>query len=548
MRRSGTVPWPENVARHYIEAGYWRGLPLGEHVWGWVRRHGDTTAVVDGDVRLSYTELAVRVDALAERLTELGLGDGDNILVQLPNCWEFLALVLACQRIGVAPVLSLLAHREHELDYLAELAGVAALVVPDRWQEFDHQDLAAKLAAQTRPPRRVLVLGDDVHDGHADLRRLLEPDGDPAARRAALDARAPDPREVALFLLSGGTTGTQKIIPRTHNDYDLNTRVCAHVCGFDSRTVYLATLPMAHNFPLGSPGVLGTLRAGGTVVVARSPRPEATFPLIERERVTVTSLVPAIAQRWIEAADAGGGDLTSLARVHIGGSVLPDGFADRLGRALDCGVQQVYGMAEGLINYTRPEDPPEIVAATQGRPVCAADEIRIVDESDHDVAPGEPGELLTRGPYTPRGYFRAPEHNARAFSDGWYRTGDIVRRHPSGNLIVEGRVKDLINRGGEKVSAPEVETIALSLPAIRQAGVIPVPDPVLGERVCLCVVPDPDASVTLAAVRERFTARGVAAYKIPERLEILDSLPLTPIGKVDKKALRTIIDGKVRSE
>jgi 2,3-dihydroxybenzoate-AMP ligase len=536
------------VARRYTESGYWRQRPLGDYVWEWAERSGDDTALVDGDVRLGYTELAVRVDALATNLAELGLGDGDNILVQLPNRWEYLVLVLACQRIGVAPVLSLMAHREHELDYLAELAGVKAIVVPDRWQEFDHQDLAAKIAAQVRPSRRVLVLGEEIRDGHTDLAGLLTAPGEVPARRAVLDAAAPDANEVALFLLSGGTTGTSKIIPRTHNDYELNARCCARACGFDGDTVYLAALPMAHNFPLGSPGMLGTLASGGTVVVSRSPRPEIAFGLIARERVTVTSLVPAVAQRWAEAAPGSTDDLGSLLRVQVGGSVMPEGFVTRLGHALGCGVQQVYGMAEGLINYTRPDDPPDVIAATQGRPVCDADEIRIVDESDHDVPEATPGELLTRGPYTPRGYFRADGHNARAFAvGGWYRTGDIVRRDPSGNLVVEGRIKDLVNRGGEKVSAPEVETVALSLPEVREAGVIPIPDQDLGERVCLCAVLRAGASLSLGELRERFAARGVAAYKIPERLEILDGLPLTPIGKVDKTALKKIIDGKARS-
>ncbi|MFI7679784.1 (2,3-dihydroxybenzoyl)adenylate synthase [Actinophytocola sp. NPDC049390] len=538
MMRDGVTPWPADLAEGYARAGYWRGEPLGHWMWTWADRDGDRIAVVDGDTRISYRELAEHADALAARMRDLGLRAGDNILVQLPNSWEFLALFLACQRIGVAPVLALMAHREHELRYLAELAEVRAVVVPDRWQKFDHQRMAVDLAASLPGTCTVFVLGES-DSSTVDLRSLLPRTEDPVALRARLDAVAPDPGEVALFLLSGGTTGTPKIIARTHDDYEYNARQSGAVCGFDADTVYLVTLPMGHNFPLGSPGILATLIHGGRVVMLRSPKPEVAFPVIERERATVTSLVPAIAHRWVEAAMAGGADLSSLRLVQVGGSVMDPLFAARIGPALGATLQQVYGMAEGLLNYTRPTDPVEVIVRTQGRPISDADEILIVDEAGQPVPEGGTGELLTRGPYTPRGYFKAPEHNAKAFTpDGWYRSGDLVRRDETGNFVVEGRVKDLINRGGEKISAPEVEAVVDTLPAVRRSTAIPLPDAEYGEQVCVCVVLHPGQTLTLAQVRDLFVAKGVAKFKIPERLEVVTDFPLTPVGKVDKKALR----------
>ncbi len=545
MTRPGVVPWPSEFAERYRAAGHWRGQPLGAVMWSWADRYGDRVAVVDGDRRLSHRELAEHADALAAGLADLGLGSGDSILVQLPNSWEFLALFLACQRIGVAPVLALLAHREHELSYLGDLTDAKAIAVPDRWQDFDHQDLAARLVKETDRTCRVLVVGDRVaeQDGHLDVRSLARPGGDPAGLRRRLDARAPDPGEVALFLLSGGTTGIPKIIPRTHDDYAYNARQSGAVCGFDEQTVYLVTLPMAHNFPLGSPGILATLMGGGRVVMLPSPRPEVAFPVIARERVTVTSLVPAIARRWLEAAAVDGrAGLDSLRLVQVGGSVLPPEAAAQIGAGLGCALQQVYGMAEGLLNYTRLDDPPEAVLTTQGRPISPDDEVRIVDPAGRPVPPGAAGELQTRGPYTPRGYFRAPEHNARAFTpDGWYRSGDIVRLRPDGNLVVEGRVKDLINRGGEKIPAGEVEALVEALPEVRVAAAVPVPDPELGERVGVCVVLHPGYSLSLAEVRDAFEHNGVARFKIPEYLRVMPELPLTPVGKVDKKLLATLV-------
>jgi 2,3-dihydroxybenzoate-AMP ligase len=539
MKRDGFTPWPAEFVERYTAAGHWRGKPLGHWMWTWAEQYGDRIAIVDGEFAVSYRDLAEHADTLADNLLDLGLRDGDNILVQLPNSWEFVALFLACQRIGVAPVLALLAHREHELSYLADLADVRAIVVPDTWQSFDHQTLAADLAVSFDPPCSVLVLGENVHESNVDLRSLLERGQEPTRLRARLDAQAPDPGEIALFLLSGGTTGTPKIISRTHQDYEYNARQSGAVCGFNADTVYLVTLPMGHNFPLGSPGILATLINGGRVVMIRSPKPEVAFPVIEREGVTVTSLVPAIAQRWVEAAATTPHDLASLELVQVGGSVIDPAFAARIGPALGCTLQQVYGMAEGLLNYTRPHDPVSVTNHTQGRPISEDDEILIVDEEGNSVPFGGTGELLTRGPYTPRGYFRAPEHNARAFTpDGWYRSGDLVRWDAGGNFVVEGRVKDLINRGGEKISAPEVEAVVDLLPAVRRVSAIALPDPEYGELVCVCVVLHAGHTLTLAEIRDFFAARGVAKFKHPQQLEIVADFPLTAVGKVDKKALR----------
>lgn len=536
---TGQVRWPAEYTRRYRAAGLWRDRPLGYWMWEWADGYGDRVAIVDGPKRIGYRELAERADALADALAARGVHRGDRILVQLPNAWEFVVLVLACLRAGVAPVLALPAHRRHELEHLARSATVRAIVVPDVLRGFDHQSLAATVSAGLDEPVPVVVLGDRVDPGHHDLRALSGVAGDPDQRRRRLDAAAPDPDDVAVLLLSGGTTGLPKMIARSHNDYDYNLRRSAEACGFGPSTVYLVALPAAHNFPLACPGVLGTLANGGRVVMARSPEPEAAFAVIEAEGVTVTSLVPAVVKRWVAAAAESGPDLSSLRLVQVGGSVLDPALARRVPQVLGAPLQQCFGMAEGLLSYTRPDDPDAVRFGTQGRPISAHDEVRIVDEHDVDIPDGEQGELLTRGPYTPRGYYRAPEHNAVTFTaDGWYRTGDLVRRHATGNLVVEGRRKDLVNRGGEKVSAEEIEILARELLPVADAVVVPAPDELFGERVCLVVVPRGTDEPTLDDVRARFVDRGVAHYKIPEQLQVVRELPLTAVGKVDRKALR----------
>lgn len=543
MPPDGMVPWPADLAHAYRVAGCWQGRPLGSYLWEWARRWPERTAVVDGRRRLSYRDLAIRADALAAGLAGAGLERGDPILLQLPNCQEFVLVTLACFRAGVVPVMLLPPHRDYELAAIGAHVGARALVVPDTWRGYDHQRLAHRVAAGLPEPAQVLVVGD-ARPGSVDLRGLLAAGGDPAPRRRWLDRRAPAGSDLALFLLSGGTTGVPKVIARTHDDYAYNIRRSAAVCGFGPDTGYLAVLPAGHNFPLGCPGILGTLFSGGRVVLLGSPRPEPVFAAIAAERITATSAVPAVAQAWQAAAPATRHDLSSLRYLHVGGSVLAPEVAAGIGPALGCRLQQVYGMAEGLVCYTPTDAPDHIAHATQGAPISPYDELLVAGPDGAPVPPGEVGELLTRGPYTPRGYFRAPAQNQVSFTpDGWYRTGDLVRLTPEGYVVVCGRVKDLINRAGEKVAAGEVETLVQELPQVAEVAAVPVPDPQLGERVCVFVRVQPGHTLTLPEIRAALTARGLAGFKLPERLELVDQLPHTPVGKPDKAALRDRLTG-----
>ena len=539
-----TVPWPDAEAERFAAAGYWAGTPLGELLRAVAARTPDAPALIDGDLRLSHAELSARSGTAAARLLDLGITPGQRIIVQLGNGWEFVVLALACLRIGVVPVMALPAHRRAELTYLAQHAEATAIAVPDRLRDFDHQRLAHELGPAVGPPWQVLVAGDDIAPGSVDLRALCGP----GAERP--EAGPPGSREVAVFLLSGGTTGLPKLIARTHDDYAYNARRSAEVAGVGPDTGYLVSLPAGHNFPLACPGILGTLLAGGRVIMLPSPEPVRAFATIAAEGVTHTAVVPAVAARWLEhATEHGGRELTSLRVLQVGGARLADNLARKIRPVLGATLQQVFGMAEGLLNLTRLDDPDDIICTTQGRPMCPADEVRLVDEFDADVPPGEPGSLLTRGPYTPRGYYRAAEQNTRAFTrDGWYRSGDICRMTAEGNLIVEGRDKDMINRGGEKISAEEVENLVYQLPAVRQVAAIAMPDPILGERVCVYVVTRPGDTVTLDEIRAAMDHIGVARFKLPEHLVVVDELKATKVGKIDKKALRADIAERLAAQ
>ncbi|WP_020417513.1 (2,3-dihydroxybenzoyl)adenylate synthase [Amycolatopsis sp. ATCC 39116] len=528
----GCVPWPEELAAKYRAEGYWTGQSLDVLLAEGAAAHGDRVALVAADgARWTYAELDAWASRLAAGLVSAGLRPGERVVVQLPNVPEFVALFFAFLRAGVLPVLALPAHRESEIVPLCELSEAVAYVVADTDDAgYDYRELARTVQKAVPSVRQVFVVGEPA-------------EFQPLPTAAPVPLPSPDPSDVALFLLSGGTTGTPKLIPRTHQDYLYNARASAEVSGFSADTRYLVALPAAHNFALASPGLLGAMAAGGTVVLAPDPSADTAFELIERERVTVAAVVPPVALLWMDATEFMDEDLSSLQLLQVGGAKFNAEPASRVRSTLGCDLQQVFGMAEGLLNFTRLDDPDELKITTQGRPLCQADEVLVVDEEGDPVAPGESGELLTRGPYTLRGYYRAEQHNARSFTpDGFYRSGDVVRALPSGHLVVEGRIKDQINRGGEKIPAEELENHLLAHPAVHDAAVVGMPDEVMGERTCAFLVVRGEAP-TLREVTAFLRERGVAAYKLPDRLEVLDSFPLTKVGKVSKAALAKRIAG-----
>ena len=537
----GVTPFPPEFAARYRERGYWTDQPLFDAFRDCLREHADRVALIDRDGPVTYRQLKERSEHLARALLDLGFGPRDRIVVQLPNTAHFAYLYFALQRIGAIPVLALPVHRKREITQFAEISGARALAVPgSAGRGFDYAGMARDIMADNPAVTLCLTTGAAA-DEFTRLEDLLA-----AEPRAALGDIQVDPEDPALFLLSGGTTGIPKLIPRSHNDYAYNSRVAASVCELGVGDVLLDVLPIGHNLPLGCPGMQGFLLSGGTVVLGTSTRPRDVFELIQRHRVTHIHLVPALLIRWIDDPSIGEYDLSSVRVIQSGGQRLQPEVRLRAEQALPgCFIQENFGMAEGLIMFVRSDDAVEVRRETCGRPASPDDEVFLVDEDGKIVPDGVPGELIVRGPYTLRGYFRSPEHNARAFTpDGFYKSGDLLRKLPSGNYVVAGRVKDLINRGGEKISAEEVENLILAHPAVLDVACVPYPDPVLGERMCACVVLRPGLSLSFAELVEFLLGFEIAKFKLPERLEFFGSLPLSGFGKVSKKELASrLADG-----
>jgi 2,3-dihydroxybenzoate-AMP ligase len=542
----GCTPWPRETAKEYIRRGYWRAEGLTSRLEELARTASSRTFVSDAGGDLSYGEVEALAQRLAWRLLHHGLKPRDIVLLQLPNTREFVIVLFALLKAGIVPVLCLPAHRQSELSAFADLTGAKAYFFPQRVRNFQYLPMARELQAAIPSLQHLIASGDGSEPGVSYLDPWLQQPGE-ADLETTLAHRRPDPLDVAFLLLSGGTTGVPKLIPRTHADYAFNARECARVLGWRPDTAYLIALPIAHNFPLGQPGMVAALAVGGRVVLCPSTEPEAILAAIARHRATVLPASPSLLIPLLDADDRTRHDLRSLRQVYVGGQRMLPELVDRMRAAWSWARPgHAFGMAEGLTNLTRPDDPCDVLRETQGRPVSAADEIRIVDDSGAEVAGGAPGELLARGPYTIRGYYRAPEHNRTAFTpDGFYRTGDVVRRHPSGNLVVEGRRKDLINRGGEKISAEEVENLVLKHGSVHMAAVVAMPDAVMGEKSCAFISLKPGHSLTLAELNAFLLDKRIAKFKLPERLELVQSFPVTGMGKVSKKALREQIAAKL---
>jgi 2,3-dihydroxybenzoate-AMP ligase len=542
---AGCIPWPDEFALTYHAKGYWEDISIPHLFEKMATEAPDRVAVIQGDLRATLADLWAESGRFAAHFSRLGLAKGQRVVFQLPNATMFFSAFLGLLRIGVIPVMALPAHRETELIHFTRFSDATALFIPAEIRGFDFRPMAETVRDAVSSLRHVFVLGDAL-EGQISLTALAAtPSGKDFGSSDIADL---DPGDVALMLLSGGTTALPKLIPRTHNDYIYNFKQSARIAGFGTDTVLLAVLPLAHNYTLGSPGALGALVHGGRVVISPKIDCETVFALVDREGVTIIPAAVPLIVNWLNDPRLEAFDAASLRVIQNGGARLSPELRERIRRRLGCQFQEIYGTAEGLLNMTRLDDPDERVLHSSGAPICDDDEIKVLDVESNEVADGKTGELVVRGPYTIRGYYNAPDVNAKAFTpDGFYRMGDIVRKYGR-YVVTEGRKNDLINRGGEKISTDEVENYILKHPAIRGVAVVAMPDEVLGEKACAFVTLNPGQRLAFEELREFLLAQRIAKFKLPERLEVVDEFPISPAGKILRRTLRETIEALLAQE
>jgi len=536
----GRLPaYPAAAARRYRDAGLWGDRTVAQEFQAVALRYPGREAVVSQEGRLTFAELDRRTDQVAAGLCDLGLGPGDPILFQVTNRLHSIVAWYGALKAGLIPVATLAAHRRHEISQVAIRTRAAAHLVEAGTGGFDLVTFAREHQADSPAIRHILTAG--AAEPAPGLTRLedLGTGVDPAAARRFVDEiqAGVDPDDVAVFQLSGGTTGVPKVIARRHAEYWYNARAYAARLGWDEQSRVAHLIPIIHNAGIVC-GVHAPHSAGACLLLG-TPDAEASLPLLISEKVTDILVGHA---HYQAVADRGITSLAgSLRRVVLSGAKVPPELFAKI-EALGVWPGQLFGMAEGFMGLTEIDAPRRARLATVGTPLSGLDEFRILGPgTEDDLAEGNTGELCCRGPYTLPGYFDAAEHNLVAFTtDGFYRTGDlatVVTIDGTRYLSIDGRIKDVINRGGEKINAEEVELLLLSHPAVAAAAVVAMPDPRLGERSCAYLVAR-DQPVGLDEIRAHLAALGVAKFKWPERIEWTGELPRSNIGKIDKKVLR----------
>lgn len=508
----------EAEADRYRKCGAWTGDTHQALFARAVARYGDAPAAVDQYRSLTWNELDAQVGKAAATLSQYGIGRGDGVIVQLPNSVAYLETIFALWRLGAIPVFALPAHGSDEVMHFARTAPAKHHIGPAR----PNRHMTRVLAGLTG----IVQIPVDVDAP------------DPWSCAPQDNPVLPDVQshELSFLQLSGGTTGVPKLIPRTHDDYLYSVRASIDVCDLQEGDVLAVVLPASHNFTMSSPGILGAVQVGASMVFVPDPSPTTVRRMVASHHITHMAVVPPLLLGLLNGDQPAAG-LESLRTLWVGGAKLSSTAARRVRPELGCALQQVFGMAEGLVNYTKLDDSPEVVATTQGVPMSPYDEVRVVDGAGNPVEAGVQGHLHVRGPYTIRRYHQNPTANAASFTpDGFYVTGDLVKVDAAGNISVVGRAKDQINRGGEKVAPEVVENTLLRHPAVHDVSVVGILDDVLGEKIrAFVILRDVESAPTASALRKYVRESGVASFAVPDVVDIVDEFPLTGVGKVSKR-------------
>lgn len=524
--------------------GFWPGLTVSGCLDRWARERPHKVAIRDGAGAYTYQELARAVDRVALGLRAHGVGPGGSVCCQLPNWNEFVIVALATERVGavITPIPPI--YRARELTFMLGLLESQVLVVPGTFRGFDHVAMAAGLRAAAPKLEHVFVARGEPGEGMQPLAALTETAWE--ARARGVDLPGVDPDEVHEVIFTSGTTGEPKGVTHTPNTAISIIPPAVERLGLTGDDVVLMSSTLGHQTGYLY-GYCMPFLLGATTVWLDIWNPEVAARIIERERVSFTMGATPFLQDLTGTAALASSDVSSLRVFISAGAPIPRPLVREARSRLGCVISAGWGMTEnGLVTCNGLDDPEEKVFGTDGFPLRGM-ELRVVDDAGQVIPPGTEGHLLVRGPSMFAGYWKRPAYTAEAYTaDGWFRTGDRARLDEAGYVSIMGRTKDLIIRGGENISAVEIENLLFTHPKIASVAVVGMPDPRLQERVCACVVLEPGQRLTLPEVVAYLETMQVARQKYPERIEVLEAFPMTPSGKVQKYRLREMVAAKLR--
>ncbi len=544
MLLDGFTPYRAEDAEKYRRLRCWADLTFGDILDRATDRYPNKEAFVDGASRLTFAQARDRVNRLAISLMNLGIEPTERVLVQLPNWNEFVYVYFALQKIGAVDVLLIDRYRPYEIHHLIRLSGATSWVLPWEYRKTDYLPIIREVLKESPQMKNVILASGGDQRDYISLDALIEDAELTEKNMSVLAQRRPDPTQVAHMGPTGGTTGLPKIVPRTHNDLICSSEYAAKAWKMDTRDTCLLVGPIGHDLTF-TKGFLGSVLTYGKIVFLDSTDLDDICRVIEREKVTALVWVPTLARRLVGFEGLDNYDLSTLKKMHCGGGAsLPDLIKD-VREKLGCTFFNGYGATEGQTTLTRSDDQLETLCTTVGRPTCPYDSYKVVDRDGKELPANTPGELLIKGPGVFTGYYKNPEENEKMFDqDGYFRTGDVAKIDEKGNVTLAGRIKEMINRGGESISAVEVEKLIVSHPDVVFVAVVPVPDPEMGERVCAYIQPRPGARLHFNDIISFLKDRKASVLHFPERIEFIYAMPFTKAEKIDKGALVKEIEKK----
>ena len=543
----GLIPYKEEDAEKYNRLRWWPGLTFGDILDRAADIHPDKEAFVDGKTRLTYGEAREKTNQLAIGLMGLGIQTLDRVLIQLPNWNEFVFAYFAVQKIGAIPVLLIDRYRQFEINRLIRLTGATSWIVAARYRKTDYLPIIHDVLVEHPEMKHIIVVrGEGDRKPFSDLERLIKKSELNHENLTQLADRRPDPMQVAHLAPTGGTTGEPKIVPRTHNSLLTGTEYCSKSWEQSIDDINLLAGPIGHDLTF-TKGFIGSIITMGKVVFLDVTDDKEICETIEREKVTAITWVPTLGQRLMQYDGLSQHNLSSLKKMHsAGGASHPDLVKDVVER-LKMTFYNGYGATEGMTTITRTTDSLEVICNTVGRPTCSFDTYKVIDPDGNELPSNKQGELVLKGPGVFTGYYNNPEENKKAFTqDGFFRTGDVARIDEKGYITLTGRIKEMINRGGESISATEIEKLITRHPDVAVVAVIPMPDPFMGERVCAYIQPMVGTQLTFDDIIFFLKEQKASVLQLPERVEFIDAMPYTGAQKLDKRALKVDIERKIQ--
>jgi non-ribosomal peptide synthetase component E (peptide arylation enzyme) len=542
----GVRPYPQELFESHCSV--WLGITVIDAFDRTCDILPEKVAVVYGETRLTFAQLREKVQKAALVFLDLGLGKEGPVLLHIPNSVEAIYVYLALDMIGAVPVLCLPRHGQRELERFGALTESTTWIGQSRYGKIEYLPMVKAVRENCPSLRNIVVVGDEAPTGTLSLSKLTEGIQLGPRTDEHLSKSRPTPQDVLHLAPTGGTTGLPKLVPRTHNAHLCKAYYWARAQERGPKEVDLVVAPINHDAPQLSHLAFMAL-FGGTLVFCPLPRPRDILEYLEREKITFSFMVPTLLTDLANEPGVEEFDFSPNLKLGYGGAYASPDLIQTICRRFGCDFYSIYGMTGGAGTITRSTDSPELIANTVGKGMCPYDEYKLVDDHGNEMPSGKEGEVAFRGPSMSSGYYKSEEEDKLVFTqDGFFRTGDMGRFDPLGNLIITGRKKDIIRRGGETIIPFEIEQMISEHPKVSQTVVVGMPDARLGERICAYIQPIRGEKLSFEDLVSYLKEKGASKMLLPERIELLEELPLTPMQKVDKKALREDITRKLKQE